>query len=241
MGLVKLILPPDEDLHNALDARTGWKWGEHDIRSGAWQSVSTSNGWGGVTDTAKMLSGACGVVYGTNAIWQMYDADDSHGWFHQSKPALGLIMIPDRRYVRAVCGLDKDSSWRKAIHLPGPKYLPILQRFFQTLPPATLHSLHPSQDLLVSSDAPEEKQQLDGRIDVMCDDDSTVLIAHSGMGYAFDLDITKAFPGQRSLQMKWLDPRTGEMSECRESGNEKFVPPSSGSVAEDWVLVIRSP
>lgn len=30
----------DEALHNALNSKNEWMWGEHDIRTGAWQSAS---------------------------------------------------------------------------------------------------------------------------------------------------------------------------------------------------------
>lgn len=47
-------------MHVNLTPGSGVKWMGDDIRSGAWQSV---------------LSGACGVVYGHNTVWQMYDAE----------------------------------------------------------------------------------------------------------------------------------------------------------------------
>lgn len=51
---------PDEGMYVNLAPGSGAKWNGDDIRSGAWQSV---------------LSGACGVVYGHNTVWQMYDVE----------------------------------------------------------------------------------------------------------------------------------------------------------------------
>jgi hypothetical protein len=66
-----------EDLHNALDAKQKWKWTADDVRAGAWQSV---------------LSGACGVVYGANAVWQMYDPERRKGQY-----GVPVRNIPPRR------------------------------------------------------------------------------------------------------------------------------------------------
>ncbi|KAK4687589.1 hypothetical protein P7C73_g2529, partial [Tremellales sp. Uapishka_1] len=62
-----------EGMHNGLIASNPKIWDGDDIRSGAWQSVRA------VTlellADLQVLSGACGVVYASNASWQMYDPD----------------------------------------------------------------------------------------------------------------------------------------------------------------------
>lgn len=59
----------DEGAPNGLIAQSEWKWGADDIRSGAWQSL---------------LAGACGIVYGVNGIWQMWDPEQAkcEEWLH---------------------------------------------------------------------------------------------------------------------------------------------------------------
>jgi hypothetical protein len=71
------------------------------------------------------------------------------------------------------------------------------------------------------------------------DKSSTTIIAHSGFGAAFELDLS-TFKGAQ-VRGVWLDPRTGKRTELAEIAvgpKVQFKPPSSGGVADDWVLVL---
>jgi hypothetical protein len=200
-----------EDLHNALDAKQGWKWAADDIRAGAWQSA---------------LSGACGVVYGANAVWQMYDPHR-----RQNEP-----------HHKPVCGLDENTSWRTSIQLPGASQLRILTDYLLSLPKDVFHHREPAQQLLLANDAPKERADRDARVDVMWDrypdKAPTTVIAHSGFGYPFELDLRVFNDG---IDAEWLDPRTGKrvrIGRLEVSARRRFAPPSTGAVTDDWVLVL---
>jgi hypothetical protein len=153
-----------------------------------------------------------------------------------------------------VCGCPDGLSWKDSLDLPGLDSLSLLREYFLSLPRHIYDSRIPAQELLVSSDAPMEKQEKDGRIDIMrdsltftssnTDEDSSWVIAHSGMGYGFALNLTQPFGNEarpRRVKMEWLDPRTGTKQVEREidiGRAVKFEPPSKGSVKDDWVLIL---
>jgi hypothetical protein len=139
-----------------------------------------------------------------------------------------------------VLGVEASESWKEALNVPGPGYIAILASFFGTLPADM--NLQPAQDVLLSSAAPEASRDTDGRVDVMRDvsaDYSNLLIAHSGSGYAFEIDLEAVF-GEHSVTTAWFDPRTGTEAPFQLCPRQtKFTPPSAGSVKHDWVLVVR--
>lgn len=70
--------------------------------------------------------------------------------------------------------------------------------------------------------------------------DSTVLIAHSGHGEAFEVDLKKVF-GEKDVKASWLNPRTGVESAVEGGVNGgQFSPPTKGGLENDWVLVVRA-
>lgn len=73
-------------------------------------------------------------------------------------------------------------------------------------------------------------------MDVIAAEKEGWLLAHSGQGYAFELDLA-GFKGEA----RWLDPRTGEWTGAGtvEGGVQRYEPPSSGGVEHDWVLEVR--
>lgn len=78
-------------------------------------------------------------------------------------------------------------------------------------------------------------------VDCDCRGSSWVL-AHSGMGYGFTLDLSVVFACRPSVSMEWLDPRTGKVVHQGQIVPDKqvtFTPPSGGSVKEDWVLILK--
>lgn len=72
---------------------------------------------------------------------------------------------------------------------------------------------------------------------------ATWVIAHSGMGYDFVLDLAKAFKASIEVKMERLDPRTGERTELGSvavSSTVHIETPSKGSVKEDWVYILTA-
>lgn len=72
------------------------------------------------------------------------------------------------------------------------------------------------------------------------DGESTILIAHSGHGEKFELDVKKVF-GRKQVEARWLDPRSGKESSVEgDVSSGTFTPPSRGGLEHDWVLVLRA-
>lgn len=161
-----------------------------------------------------------------------------------------LKMPSDYPHHVPVCACPDDLDWKTSLELPGLDSLAILRKYFSSLPRSITDNRVPAQDLLVSSDAPRELQEQDARIDIMRDvqpgsSTSKWVIAHSGMGYGFVLDLVKAFC-KESLEVRgeWLDPRTGSKQPIGIVGVDtavRFDPPSKGSVKEDWVVLLTAP
>ena len=128
--------------------------------------------------------------------------------------------------------------------LPGPGYLKIMVDYLVNLPRDVFDSRQPAQHLLVSTECPVDRSGRDGRIDVMSGQRAgliTWIVAHSGMGHAFELDLSLCFESSSQITARWLDPRTGAWIEANpvESCITRFQPPSSGSVKCDWVLEVQ--
>lgn len=191
-------------------------------------------------DYIKVLSGACGIVYGCNVVWQMYDCE----LFKRMFLPVAIWLTIDNPSCYPVCGTAKDMSWKKSIHLPGPAQLQLLVSTFTQLPTHISENRQPRQDLVISTNCPVEWQDRDGRIDVMADHSKSLaswLIAHSGRGYSFALNLKSVFAPRDTLSAEWLNPRTAERSEISAPSPAeavKFEPPTQGSVASDWVLII---
>lgn len=145
-----------------------------------------------------------------------------------------------------MCGCSEDLTWKSALDLPGLDSITLLKEYFLSLPASVYESRIPAQDLLVDSQATAASRELDGRIDLMKDqtaNGSTWLIAHSGMGFAFTLDLAKAFEPGSTVRGAWLDPRTGKRQAIGQvviSDPIRFEPPTSGSVRDDWVLILEA-
>ncbi|KLT46263.1 hypothetical protein CC85DRAFT_325052 [Cutaneotrichosporon oleaginosum] len=166
-----------------------------------------------------VCAGACGIVYGHNNVWQMHSPEREK---------------LDGRF-KSACYPVPDLSWQDALKAPGTRGTRVIAEYLASLPREVHDTKAPAQDRLVSAAAPAEVVQRDGRVDVIAAG-SQWLIAHSGHGYPFELDLS-GFRGQA----RWLDPRSGEWSDAIavEGGKQSFTPPSSGNVENDWVLEVK--
>lgn len=131
-------------------------------------------------------------------------------------------------------------SWETSLHLPAPARLKVLHDFFLSLPPSSGSSRRPRQDVLVSNGCPAEWAERDGRVDVM-GDGSGWLVAHSGRGYEFALDLPRAFEGGEEVAVSWLNTYTGKevsAGKVRVDTRVAFSPPE-GTGERSAVLVLR--
>ena len=149
----------------------------------------------------------------------------------------------DEPFIRPVLGLTEQDSWRSALDLPGPQSLRILSEFLQELGTDRLRQLTPAQHLLTKNHALPDTSGSDGRVDVAAIN-SSMIIAHSGRGFAFDLTLDDALGESTQAIARWFDPRSGRYSPAGRlditSTPITFSPPSTGTTDDDWVLVIGS-
>ncbi|GMK54161.1 hypothetical protein CspeluHIS016_0107470 [Cutaneotrichosporon spelunceum] len=166
-----------------------------------------------------VCAGTCGIVYGHNNVWQMHDPEREK---------------LDGRF-NSACFPVPELSWRDALQAPGPRATRLAAEYLAALPKEVHDTKAPAQARLVSSDAPRDVAERDGRVDVIAAG-TQWLLAHSGRGHSFELDLT-GFSGHA----RWLDPRNGQWSDpvAVEGGRQAFVPPSKGGVEHDWVLEVR--
>lgn len=145
-----------------------------------------------------------------------------------------------------VCGTSASMSWKSSLALPAPARLRKLHDFFISLPGTIAASRQPRQDTLISTECPPEWAERDGRIDIMSDAagaQSSWLIAHSGRGHAFTLDLTRAFAADTEVQTAWLDTITGKETYpgvMRVTSSAKFVPAIPNMIDRSAVLVVRT-
>lgn len=155
------------------------------------------------------------------------------------------LMSSDYPHHVPVCGCPEDLSWKQSLDLPGPAQLDILRAYFLSLPSAIYDYRRPAQELLVSTSAPEDRRDRDARIDLMRDfqpsGKRSWVIAHTGMGYEFTLDLVRAFSEERPIVVERLNPRTGErdrLADVRAEARVPFQTPTKGSVKDDWVFIL---
>lgn len=136
---------------------------------------------------------------------------------------------------KSACYPVPELSWRAALKAPGPRSTRVIAEYLATLPKEVHEAKAPAQDRLVSTSAPADVAERDGRVDIIAAG-TEWLLAHSGHGYAFELDLS-GFKGQA----RWLDPRSGEWSDpvAVDGGKQSFAPPSKGSVEHNWVLEVK--
>jgi hypothetical protein len=136
---------------------------------------------------------------------------------------------------KSACYPVPELSWRAALKAAGPRSTRVIAEYLASLPKEVHDAKAPAQDRIVSLGAPVDVAERDGRVDIIAAG-TEWLLAHSGHGHPFELDLT-GFKGQA----RWLDPRSGEWSDPVpvEGGKQPFAPPSKGGVEHDWVLEVK--
>ncbi|KZV60446.1 hypothetical protein PENSPDRAFT_659533 [Peniophora sp. CONT] len=182
------------------------------------------------------LSGSCGFTYGTQAVWQMYAPLDQ--------------LARADLYIEPQLQQPSNESWRDALEYPGATHSGYVQRLFAGLSRATFDNMQPNRSFILSpEDAEEDVLAYTGNQYVAGLVSREHYWVYAGYGDAFDLDLDALAghfsAGGASAKARWYDPRQGEYRNSTESsglaltGRKTFVPPSSGSVDDDWVLHLK--
>ena len=197
-------------------------WNASDVRHGFYSAV---------------FSGACGYTYGALPTQQSYEN-------------ISLVASPEH-WIEPQLSLGANTSWHDGLHLPGAKQTGYVAKLFSSLSRELFDALEPARELLSSPDnAPsdilafEQNRYVSGIIT------KGHYWAYVGYGDAFQLDLTAvseqwSIPGTQ-VQAQWFDPRTAELSDAAGNGTiaalgkKLFVPPTSGGVDHDWVLVVKA-
>jgi hypothetical protein len=69
-------------------------------------------------------------------------------------------------------------------------------------------------------------------------------MVHLPYGGDVEVDLAKSLPNQTKWRAWWVDPRIGSREQFQEgdvlSGKETFKSPSSGSLEDDWLLLLET-
>ncbi len=156
--------------------------------------------------------GACGVAYGHNSVWQMYDP--KNGFAPKYNPT---------------------ATWLETIKSGAGAEIPRLKDLLYSRP---FFSRRPAPELLVKEgeDVPGEGIH---HIAALIDSEGSYAMVYNPGGRSFSLkgEMLKA----RKLTAWWFDPQTGEVTKIGKIKNDgqnlRFTPPTH-NVIKDWVLVV---
>lgn len=207
-----------EGAHQSFNASKPY-WSTSDVRHGLWNAF---------------LSGSAGFTYGQQCIWQMY-APESQLAYPE------LYMTP--RLEQAA-----NESWREALKYPGSTQAGYLRTLFSGLEKDTFNSMQPDRTFIKTpSNSTEDVLGYEANRYVAGLVGSLHYWVYSGFGdtFAVDLDALGSFWGNMNgtARSQWYDPRTGEFQRAADSillqGQQTFVPPTGGSVDNDWAFVLQ--
>lgn len=156
--------------------------------------------------------GACGVAYGHNSVWQMYDPKNGF------EPKF-----------------DPTATWLETIKSGAGAEIPRLKDLLYSRP---FFSRRPAPDLLIKED---DKVPGEGtsHIAALLDRNGSYAMIYNPGGQAFSIngEMLKA----KKLVAWWFDPQTGEVTKIDkiENGSAplRFTPPTPNKV-KDWVLIV---
>lgn len=194
-------------------------WNSSDVRHGYYPAV---------------LSGACGITYGSLPVQQSYDN-------------MSLIASPDR-YMEPQLGLSKNASWHEAIHWAGAKETGYVGHLFKGLSKKQFQGLQPAREFISSPNGASDNilafdadRYITGMIT------SGQYWVYSGWGDAFAIDlaaIARQWRTSAPMTARWFNPRTAGLESVdskaiQAKGKKTFTPPTSGGVDFDWVLILE--
>lgn len=195
-------------------------WNSSIVRHGLWNAF---------------LSGSAGFTYGAQAVWQMYAPEAQLAY-------AGLYMAP--RLEQAA-----NESWRDALKYPGATQSGYLQKLFAGLDTAVFNSLQPDRTFIKTPAVSIEDDVLSYEANryVAALVSSSRYWVYTGFGDTFDLDLDALGAhfgtANGTASSHWYDPRTGVSQNATSSfllgGLKTFVPPTGGSVDDDWALILE--
>lgn len=194
-------------------------WNASVVRHGLWNAF---------------LSGSAGFTYGAQAVWQMYAPEAQLAY-------PGLYMPPRLEQ-------SANESWRDALRYPGSTQAGYVRQLFSGLDKEVFDSLQPDRSLI--------KTPADSADDVLGYKSNRYVAGlvglsqywvYAGFGDTFDLDLGRLGAhfeaANRTASSQWYDPRTGAFHNPTQpfplAGRKTFVPPTRGSVDNDWALVLE--
>lgn len=156
--------------------------------------------------------GACGVAYGHNSVWQMYDPKNGF------EPKF-----------------DPTATWLETIKSGAGAEIPSLKDLLYSRP---FFSRRPAPDLLIKED---DKVPGEGtsHIAALLDRNGSYAMIYNPGGQAFSIngEMLKA----KKLVAWWFDPQTGKVTKIDKIENGsvplRFTPPTPNKV-KDWVLIV---
>ena len=156
--------------------------------------------------------GACGVAYGHNSVWQMYDPKNGF------EPKF-----------------DPTATWLETIKSGAGAEIPRLKDLLYSRP---FFSRRPAPDLLIKED---DKVPGEGtsHIAALLDRNGSYAMIYNPGGQTFSIkgEMLKA----KKLVAWWFDPQTGKVTKIDkiENGSAplRFIPPTPNKV-KDWVLIV---
>lgn len=156
--------------------------------------------------------GACGVAYGHNHIWQMYDP--KNGFAPKYSP---------------------NATWRQTVEAGAGTDIPLLKNLLYSRP---FFSRRPAPELLVEEDTLVPGKGI-RHIAALMDDEGSYAMVYNPGGRSFSIkgSLLKA----QKLKAWWLDPKTGKVQKIGKIKNSKeslrFTPPTP-NIVKDWVLIV---
>lgn len=207
-----------EGAHDSFNA-TLPIWNSSVVRHGLWNAV---------------LSGSAGFTYGAHAIWQMYAPESE-------------LAYPEL-YMYPMLELNANESWRDALKYPGSTQASFVQKLFAGLTKADFDNLQPDRTFIKTPAGSTDdvlgykaNRYVAGLVG------SSQYWVYTGFGDTFDLDLGALGAyfgaGNGTAASNWYDPRTGAFHNATGSislgGLKTFVPPTGGTVDNDWALLLQ--
>ena len=156
--------------------------------------------------------GACGVAYGHNSVWQMYD------------PKNGF----EPKY-------DPTATWLETIDQGAGKEIPLLKDLLYSRP---YLSRRPAPELLIK-EGDKVPGEGTSHIAALLDRNGSYAMIYNPGGQTFSIkgEMLKA----EKLIAWWFDPQTGKVTKIGKIENSseplRFTPPTPNRV-KDWVLIV---
>ena len=163
-----------------------------------------------------VFSGAAGITYGCDAIWQMHREEDEN------------VEIPES--AASAYRNDTIPFWHRSLNFPGAFQIPVLRRFMENLPHA--ETVKPDNSLILSDNPKGE-----GHCCALTNEERDFVAVYVPSHEPVTVDVS-AF-GYDGFVIYWFDPRYEIYNRLSDDNSEtKFLtmpPPASG---EDFVLLL---